>query len=551
MGVSPAIDTVANGNGSAVLQDDLPGAVPGSPVADGKASIQTQATSYFSGSASLNVVPTTSARDLNVGEAWEPDRKDAVRHPASQTKIFDLADAEAVKRKVRATLLKTPYSVFDFYHRRGLFQFIGKHQLFENVTLGVIAWNAVWIAVETDWNKSEALMSSHWVFQVMEHAFCVYFTLEWFVRFMSFEVKRNGLKDGWFIFDSLLVFMMVAETWVLTLIQIARGTSSGSPLGGAAVLRLFRLLRLTRLMRMLRSLPELMVLIKGMVTAMKSVCYVMGLLIICTYVFAIAFTQLSESTEMKELYFRDVSLSMYSLIIHATFLDDLATFCNDILAESFPVVCLVFVFVCLSSMTVLNMLIGVLCEVITAVAQTEKEEMLTSLVSERMSRIVSGLQLEQAGKISCEEFTKIVEMPDAVKALVEVGVDPICVVDFADMLFMDSPSISFSAFMEMLLDLRGANTATLKDVMNLSMQLKGCLNDANLHVQKEVKDLQVGCRDEYCLLEQRVDSRLTEIETKTQGDVQELRESSTRIEAKVQLVMEALQRLSGYGAKSA
>merc|ERR1711977_785070 len=102
---------------------------------------------------------------------------------------------------------------------------------------------------------------------------------------------------------------MVMETWVLLIIMAASGSSGGNPLGGnTSILRLFRLLRLSRLMRMLRSLPELMILIKGMVTAMKSVAYVMGLLVLITYVFAIAFTQLAidPEKEMGDAYFANV-----------------------------------------------------------------------------------------------------------------------------------------------------------------------------------------------------------------------------------------------------
>merc|ERR1719265_578007 len=100
-------------------------------------------------------------------------------------------------------------------------------------------------------------MDSGTFFQFMEHAFCTYFTFEWVMRFLSFKVKRNGFKDGWFVFDSLLVFMMVMETWVLLVVMTASGSSGGSPLGGnTSILRLFRLLRLSRLVRMLRSLPE-------------------------------------------------------------------------------------------------------------------------------------------------------------------------------------------------------------------------------------------------------------------------------------------------------
>merc|ERR1719221_1023375 len=114
-------------------------------------------------------------------------------------------------------------------------------------------------------------------------------------------------------------------------------------------------------MRMLRSLPELMILVKGIKKAMATVFYVGALLLIITYVFAIAFTQLcvdedisdgicpegkplssggdcclSGQTEadfgddgtmelvcvdtLGQQFFSNVSLSMYSLLIHATFL---------------------------------------------------------------------------------------------------------------------------------------------------------------------------------------------------------------------------------------
>merc|ERR1719174_2519820 len=97
-----------------------------------------------------------------------------------------------------------------------------------------------------------------------------------------------------------------------------------SPIGGTSILRLFRLLRLSRLMRMLRSFPELLILIKGMATAMKSVAYVMCLLVLITYVFAIAFTQLSVGTEsIGDVFFANIALSMYSLLVYATLLDNL------------------------------------------------------------------------------------------------------------------------------------------------------------------------------------------------------------------------------------
>merc|ERR1719316_2601341 len=133
---------------------------------------------------------------------------------------------------------------------------------------------------------------------------------------------------------------------------------------------------------MLRSLPELMVLVTAMVQAIRSVMYVMTLLLLTTYVFAIACTQLSVDTDMGKQYFVNVALSMYSLVVYATFLDNLGDFCNTIRAESELVVAVVILFIFVSSMTLMNMLLGVLVEVIGTVTSEEKEDMKKQLVAD-------------------------------------------------------------------------------------------------------------------------------------------------------------------------
>merc|ERR1719242_1312660 len=106
------------------------------------------------------------------------------------------------------------------------------------------------------------------------------------------------------------------ETWVMTLVMVySSGGGSSGGMGNASILRLFRLLRLSRMARMLRSIPELMILIKGMVAAMRSVVMVMALLIILMYIFAIAFTQLLGEDPIGSLYFGTIPDSMYTLLV--------------------------------------------------------------------------------------------------------------------------------------------------------------------------------------------------------------------------------------------
>jgi len=120
-------------------------------------------------------------------------------------------DAAQMKEKVKEAVMRPEYNVANFYKTKGIWQKIARTDFFDNLTLTIIAANAVWIAVDTDHNDSETLAEAHPFFQIGENAFCVYFAGELFIRFMAFKRKIDCMKDAWFVFDSALVFMMVME----------------------------------------------------------------------------------------------------------------------------------------------------------------------------------------------------------------------------------------------------------------------------------------------------------------------------------------------------
>ncbi|CAK0839837.1 unnamed protein product [Prorocentrum cordatum] len=236
---------------------------------------------------------------------------------------------------------------------------------------------------------------------------------------------------------------------------------------------------------MLRFLPELMIMIKGMVTAASTVSYTLGLLLVITYVFAIMLTQLTmpkyddddlHVSYIHVTYFEGVAKSMYSLIIYATFLDNLADFCGAIKEESSLCLAVVTVFVGLANLTVMNMLIGVLCEVISAVAQEEKEQLITDKVHEKFRDIVKQIDQDNDNMLSWNEFIKIMDVPEAVAQLDSVGVDPEGMIDFAQDWFQEDgqpKAITFKEFMDIVLDLRGTQIATLKDLMTMQKHVNG------------------------------------------------------------------------------
>jgi len=278
----------------------------------------------------------------------------------------------------------------------------------------------------------------------------------------------------------------VAETWVMTTVLLAIGASSGG-LGNAGTLRLLRLLRLSRMARMaklLRSFPELLILIKGMASAMRSVIVTLVLLFLLIYVYAIAFRQLTDDTPVGQIYFPDMWIAMHTLWIDGTLLDGPGTIAAMLLKESVVLTIVFYTFVLLAALTVMNMLIGVLCEVVSAVAATEKEQITVATVKDGFTEIIGCIDTDSDNMISKSEFERLLENPQAVNLLNKVDVDVYAFVDLADFLFEDEDGdepvqMSFSKFMETVLQLRGSNAATVKDIVDLRKFIKAQLNIMN------------------------------------------------------------------------
>merc|ERR1740121_3145987 len=136
-----------------------------------------------------------------------------------------------MKQRARDALIKPQYSVFDEYKDEGCSQAIAKSTIFENVTLVVIVLNALWMAVDTDYNPAALIIEAPVEFFVVENCFCAYFFVEISIRFLAFRIKTRALRDVWFVFDSCLVFLMVVETWILSIIALASGMQSGTFIG--------------------------------------------------------------------------------------------------------------------------------------------------------------------------------------------------------------------------------------------------------------------------------------------------------------------------------
>jgi len=138
----------------------------------------------------------------------------------------------------------------------------------------------------------------------------------------------------------------------------------------------------------------------------------------------------------------------------------------------------------------MNMLVGVLVDVVQAVGSTEREAMQMSYVKERILFIFknTGLDANNDGVIDRDEFMTLLSNPLAARTFLDVGVDPVNLVDAADFIFHGEEldengdpldkELSFGDLMEVTLAFRGSNTSTVKDIVDLRK-----------FVQKEVKSV--------------------------------------------------------------
>lgn len=355
-----------------------------------------------------------------------------------------------------------------------IFADIAYHFVFQNFTVGVIVVNALWIAIDTQWNHESlrdppdtGKLPLSPVSDIIENLFCLYFTVEVVIRFLAFKKKVWCFLDGWFVFDSFLVTFMIIETWIMKIVELASGDSGGGPLASFSAFRLLRLLRLTRMARLMRTMPELMMLVRGMIAATRAVSVILMFQVGIMYVFAIVFTsQLGEwyAPEHKDDWepqddpmavelFGSIGDSMMTLFTQGVLGDNLLQCLQSILdrAKACPEekewrkvngkaieptvqdcprnggsVLLFWVFIVffiLTALTMLNMLIGVLCEVVQSTAANEEASQQQAALKMEMLKAFKWIDESGDGMITITEWEKMKDQTTFRVSMRNLGVE--------------------------------------------------------------------------------------------------------------------------------
>ena len=212
-------------------------------------------------------------------------------------------------------------------------------RIFQFIVVLIIIINAITIGVNT-YNLSQFIRQ---IINYIDYSITIFFVIEILIRFIAEPKKLNFFKNGWNVFDTLIV--------LLSLIPIPNNSS----------FLLLRLLRVFRVLRLISVVPELKKIIEALLSSVTRVFYVGLLLFIILYIYA-TIGSILFSTDIPERW-GDVGVSMITLfqvLTMSSWEQVIFAFTRSLLVG----LDLLFSFIIICGITMLNLLIAILVDVV-------------------------------------------------------------------------------------------------------------------------------------------------------------------------------------------
>lgn len=219
------------------------------------------------------------------------------------------------------------------------------------------------------------------VYGSLEHFFMFVYSFELALRF--FTVGVRCLKNGWVLFDFVLVFIGVISTYIVEPIMAEQG--SNADLGPIMVLRVFRLLRLARALRLLVAFRTLWMLVRGLLMSGVTMTYTFALIFLILYIFACmgveVFTKDYAVRESDSAYdgiirehFTDIPTTMLTLIQFVT-LDSVGAIYKPMIerGQNWFIIVYFVCFILMVSISLMNLVTAVLVNGAIEQATSDKE----------------------------------------------------------------------------------------------------------------------------------------------------------------------------------
>ncbi len=224
------------------------------------------------------------------------------------------------------------------------FERIRSNKAFELFVIAVIVASALLVGVKT----YELAPASRSIIIWLDMLVTVIFVAEITVRFIGEPDKKAFFRNGWNVFDTLVV------------------TISLIPIDNSDLVLVARLVRVFRVLRMISIIPELRMLLASLLKALPQLGYVILLMFIIFYIYAAIGATLFES--INPTLWGDIAISMLTLFRVMTFED-----WTDVMYETMAVYPLSWIFylsfIFFTAFAFLNMVIGIVVNVMHAEAE--------------------------------------------------------------------------------------------------------------------------------------------------------------------------------------
>ncbi|WP_440909348.1 ion transporter [Candidatus Pelagibacter sp.] len=216
---------------------------------------------------------------------------------------------------------------------------IKESRIFQFVVISIIILNAITIGVNT-YDLSDLTKK---LINYLDYSITIFFVIEIIIRFIGEPNKKDFFKSGWNIFDSTIV--------LISLIPIPNNSS----------FLLLRLLRVFRVLRIISVIPELKKIIEALLNSVKRVFYVSLLLFIILYIYA-TIGSILFSEDIPERW-SDLGVSMITLfqVLTLSSWEQVMLPLQDIYWWAWIYF---FSFIIICGITMLNLLIAVLVDVV-------------------------------------------------------------------------------------------------------------------------------------------------------------------------------------------
>ena len=257
------------------------------------------------------------------------------------------------------------------------FKSLAANKFFEKIVILVILISAFMIGLST-YSVPEWIENFIYFFDI---SITVFFSIEIFIRFKSYNKVLNFFKNGWNIFDLLIVI------------------GSLIPLDGSETVFLGRLLRIVRVLRLVSFLPELRTLVAILYRALPKIGNIVLLMFILFYIYG-GFGSLLFA-EINPSYWGDISIAMLTLFRVLT-LENWSEVMYETMSV-YPISWIYYVsFIFITVFALINMMVGVVVD-----------EFLTNTESKLIGKLENNQQLMR------DNQQKIISSQDRIRKKLE------------------------------------------------------------------------------------------------------------------------------------